>query len=208
MISPGQYASIQIGKLVCQGTKKIPKNETADSCSNLKKSGVVDSGNFILNDESVAFCDMEKPVDDNDIQKHVGDLTYKTSMFVAMSNGYYGDIQNGTIVFDSTEFDYSGDFENSTGTFTAPREGVYSFIFHAFFSKTDFIENTAKYIDVYVNDERTNYFKHEGNDNGQYTQWWSLTLKMGDKVHLSNRNENQLYVQSYYPMFFAGYYVG
>merc|ERR1712043_51027 len=164
-------------------------------------------GNYILNDESVAFCDMEKSSDDTEIQKHVGDLTYKASMFIAMSNGAHGDISNGSIVFDSTEFDYSNDFDNSTGTFTAPREGVYSFIFHAYFSPTG-EKYLDRYIDVYVNGDMVNYFKHGGNDYGQYTQWWSLTLKMGDKVMLYNRYDNQLYVVWNYPMYFMGYYVG
>ena len=75
-----QFSAITIGRLICRGKIAVPVNETTDSCSNLKRSGIVQSGNYILNDESVAFCDMEKRIEDIDIQQHVGVLKYKSSM--------------------------------------------------------------------------------------------------------------------------------
>ena len=63
-----QFAAIEISRMICKGQKKIEPNELMDSCSNLKTSGVTASGSYVLNDKSVAFCDMTKRVSDPEIQ--------------------------------------------------------------------------------------------------------------------------------------------
>ena len=75
-----QFASVTIGRLKCRGQKKLKPNEVTASCSSLKQSGVTQSGNYLMKDEKVSFCDMTKTMDDNDIEMHVGDLTYKDVM--------------------------------------------------------------------------------------------------------------------------------
>ena len=47
-----------------------------DSCANLKTTGVTQSGHYVLNDQSVAFCEMSKRIADPDIQRHIGKLWY------------------------------------------------------------------------------------------------------------------------------------
>ena len=76
MLYSAQIATIQIGRFVCTGKKRIEPEHVADSCSNLKTHGISDSGNYILNDQKIVFCDMDKVVDDDDIQRHVGKLAY------------------------------------------------------------------------------------------------------------------------------------
>ena len=47
-----------------------------DSCANLKTNGMVASGNYILNDQSVVFCEMSKQISDSSLQQHIGNLHY------------------------------------------------------------------------------------------------------------------------------------
>jgi len=203
-----QVAVIQIGRLVCQGSKKIPKNEIADSCSNLKRSGVVESGNFVLNDHSIALCNMEKLVDDDDIQTHVGDLYYKNSMFLAISNTDHEYIPSGRVSFDYTQYDYNGNFDHTTGTFTSSEDGLHAFFFSGYLAALS--SDYAKYVDVYVNGEMVLYFTVYESDTAysyqSITEFWSLELKQGDTVYINNR-DGDLYVFHERPMFFMGYYV-
>lgn len=203
-----QMALIQIGRLVCEGTKKIPKNEVASSCSNLKRSGVVESGNFILNGAQVAYCDMDKLVDDDAIQTYVGDLSYKSSMFYASTKDGDGYQPSGRISFDNIEYDYNGNFDKASGTFTATRDGLYAFFFNGYFGATTSSART-KYIDVYVNDEKTmeiRIYGSSGYSSLSITEFWTLNLIKGNTVHLDNRN-GQLFINSDRPMNFMGYYI-
>jgi len=202
-----QMAFIQIGRLVCQGSKVIPKNEIADSCSNLKRSGVVESGNFVLNDHSIARCDMEKSVDDDDIQTHVGDLSYKNSMFFAMSNSLDSFIPSGRVSFDYTQYDYKGNFDRTTGTFTASEDGLHAFFFSGRLGAP--YATNDKYVDVFVNGKSAIEFRFYNSDGFTYytmTEFWTLELKQGDTVYMNNR-DGDLYVNNEKPMFFMGYFI-
>ena len=61
----------------CQGQQKIEPNHLMDSCANLKINGNSESGNYILNDQSVVFCEMSKYLTDQDIENHIGSLRYQ-----------------------------------------------------------------------------------------------------------------------------------
>ena len=76
MLYESQFASVTIGRMSCRGKKQIEPQNLMDSCSNHKLDGMTSSGNFILNDESVAFCDFSKQVFDSTLQQHVGNLHY------------------------------------------------------------------------------------------------------------------------------------
>ena len=76
MLYSAQKATINIGRFVCTGKKKIKPENVADSCSNLKTHGISDSGNYILNDQTIVFCDMDKIMDEDEIQRHVGKLAH------------------------------------------------------------------------------------------------------------------------------------
>ena len=75
-----QYAAISIGNLKCSGSRSVSPNEIYDSCKNLKRHGIESSGNYILNDGSVTFCNMEKAVWDDAIQTKLGNLMFKDVM--------------------------------------------------------------------------------------------------------------------------------
>merc|ERR1711962_733870 len=59
-----QYAAIQIGRMTCKGMKHIEPDHLMDSCSNLKVNGVTTSADYVLNDNSVAFCNMSEAISD------------------------------------------------------------------------------------------------------------------------------------------------
>lgn len=71
-----QFAAITIGRLKCKGQKHIEPDKVMDSCANLKTNGVTQSGHYILNDQSVAFCEMSRQINDPAIEQHVGRLHY------------------------------------------------------------------------------------------------------------------------------------
>ena len=70
-----QHASIEISRMKCKGTRKIEPEHLMDSCSNLKAAGAM-SGNYVLNDGTVSFCDMTRQIYDPTIQRHIGKLRY------------------------------------------------------------------------------------------------------------------------------------
>ena len=76
MLFESQFASVTIGRMICKGKKQIAPQDLMESCSNMKLDGMTSSGNFILNDESVVFCDFSKQVSDSALQQHLGDLHY------------------------------------------------------------------------------------------------------------------------------------
>ena len=74
-----QVAQITIGRMQCQSQKKIEPNHLMDSCANMKINGNTETGNYILNDQSVVFCEMSKYISDPDIERHIGSLRYQES---------------------------------------------------------------------------------------------------------------------------------
>ena len=75
-----QYAAITIGSLKCTGSRNIVPERIYDSCENLKRIGIEKSGNYLLNDGSVSFCNMEKNIWDTGIQTKLGSLLFKDVM--------------------------------------------------------------------------------------------------------------------------------
>ena len=77
---PSQSAAILIGNLKCSGIKNIPPRQIQSSCQNLKRHGFENSGNYVMNDGSVAFCNMEKNFWDSKFETKLGDLMFKDVM--------------------------------------------------------------------------------------------------------------------------------
>ena len=79
--SDNQSASIYVGNLKCSGIKKVQhQSDIYRSCRNLKLSGVYRSGNYVLNDGSMVFCDMEKRMGDHKLQTHIKNILFKDVM--------------------------------------------------------------------------------------------------------------------------------
>ena len=74
-----QIAQVTIGRMKCQGQKKIEPNHLMDSCASMKINGNTETGNYILNDQTVVFCEMSKYISDPDIERHIGSLRYQES---------------------------------------------------------------------------------------------------------------------------------
>ena len=71
-----QYAAITVGRMLCEGRKRVASDSLMDSCSKMKLDGITTSGNYVLNNNSVSFCDMSKLMSDPLLQKHIGNLHY------------------------------------------------------------------------------------------------------------------------------------
>jgi len=197
-----QIAQVQIGRLKCRGSKSIQPSEINDSCSNMKRSGVTTSGNYILNNHDVAFCDMSKTINDPNIQKTVGELPFKDTMFSAkitssMVNGF---LDTGTITFEMTDYDYSGDFNKESGIFTAGKNGLYQFFFDGHANDSSEIR-----IDVYKNGNLDQIlYDYSGS---QFSQWWYMNLDEGDEIKLNNYHASTFKVDSKKNIWFMGYII-
>merc|ERR1712062_569246 len=145
-------------------------------------TGISASGNYILNDQTVAFCDMSKQISDPDIQRLVGRLSYDLSsplMFIAVreesgSSDYY--IPTGQISFNIEQVDHGSNFNAVDGSFTAPSNGLY-------------------------------YFYDNENNFEQITFFYTLELEKNDKVWLVNLNSDSFYVPKDHPMTYLGFFV-
>merc|ERR1712126_24490 len=171
----------------------------------MKRSGVTTSGNYILNNHDVAFCDMSKTINDPNIQKTVGELPFKDTMFSAKitSSMVNGSLDTGTITFEMTDYDYSGDFNKESGIFTAGKNGLYQFFFDGHANDRSEIR-----IDVYKNGNLDQIlYEYTGGYAGQFSQWWYMNLVEGDEIKLYNRWASTFTVDSNNFIWFMGYII-
>jgi len=199
LVYESQIAQIEIGRLKCRGQKQMEPKEITESCSNLKRGGVSQSGNYVLSDGNVAFCDMTKSMSDGGIQSILGKLSYKDALFFAKkeSPAFSGYLPTGTITFEEEDFDYSNDFQRETGVFTAPKDGFYQFFFDGYYY------SYSGHLSVYINGEYDQYFS--GSASSDHTFWWGYNLEQGDEVTIVNSSSSSLYVDSDWSLFFMGY---
>ena len=66
-----QFGSIEVGRLKCHGRREIAQDELYNSCQNLKIHGETASGNYVMNSGKVSFCDLEKGINDPNIEKQI-----------------------------------------------------------------------------------------------------------------------------------------
>jgi len=199
---PSQFAAITIGRLRCQGMKDIQPEHIMDSCANLKTFGVSQSGNYVLNDESIAFCDMSRGITDEEIQHHIGGLTYNDVLFWAYSKTHITST-DGYIAYDTLQVDNSNNFEKETGTFVAPADGNYAFFFNCYYGDP---ENGA--IAIYLNSGLERRIRSSSDDNSvndrELTAFWSMELNANDVVRMKEY-DGSINVDNYYRMSFMGY---
>ena len=74
---PGLTLFSYIDRLECGVEKSWKGNIFTESCSTLKRSGVNETGFYLLNDKGIAFCDMSKNLNDSNIQTGIGRLRFK-----------------------------------------------------------------------------------------------------------------------------------
>jgi len=207
MLYPAQIATINIGRFACMGKKTIDPDDVADSCATLKTYGITESGNYILNNHKVVFCDMNKLIDDNEIERFIGDLVYEDDVpsdvrFVAEATSTCE--ESGYLCFDIESIDKSNNFAKETGTFTVWDSGTYMF----FFSAQTHYEGDVS-IAVYVNGHQERYiYSDAAGDNSDFwrpiTLYWSMDLNAGDTLRLYH-DDGTLSVLSDHRMYFTGY---
>jgi len=199
---PSQFAAITIGRLQCEGAKDILPEDIMDSCANLKTFGVSQSGNYVLNDNKVSFCDMSKAASDQDIQRHIGSLTYTDVLFLAFSKEE-STITGNYIAFESLQIDKSDSFDKDTGVFDVPADGNYIFFFNCFYDDPGHAG-----IQVLVNEEIKEEFWIDIDDNDdadrQLVAFWSMELKAYDKLRLQE-DYGTISADSIHGIFFMGY---
>jgi len=200
-----QFASVHIGKLLCEGKKTVKPENLMDSCVNLKLDGVTQSGNFILNDQSVSYCEMTKKITDPDIQRHVGRIQYREEdvAFIVTATENSGCIPTGVITFDNKIIDYSNSFNIKEGIFVVPVTGNYLFFFNSPVGITDF---SGVYVHVNGYDD---YFFEEATltDDSSYLLNFMFTMQLeeGLELWLENPSSDTLFNNLNYPMTFVGY---
>jgi len=194
---PSQFAAISIGRLQCQGMKKIETKDVTATCANMKISGGYQSGNYILQDSSVAFCNMDMDLEDENIQTHIGGLSYNDNdvLFVATKIGHGGYVPVGKITFNQEDKDSTNSFSN--GVFRAPLEGTYLFLFSGYVST----DNRA-YLYLYLNGAKEREFYDGAPYPLEVTFHFTLSLQKDDEVYLSNEYESSFYTNLYRPMTF------
>jgi len=210
MLYPAQIATINIGRFACMGKKSIDADDVADSCSSLKTYGITESGNYILNNRNVVFCNMEKLIDDSEIESHVGKLwysdDYKNIRFIAYKYDDYGYIGNEIITYEGEAIDTSGSFSYSSGTFTAPVSGRY------YFSLSGNCVHDPCVIDLYLNDVRQGNHRFYDDDSSSYHRQFSaeftIHLDYGDDLYLYAYYDSTIYVGGGYgPLTFTGHLI-
>ena len=205
---PSQSAFISIGNLKCSGRKELQLKMVSSSCQNMKRHGMIHSGNYIMNDGSVVFCDMAKHILDPQIQNHVGKLLFKDVMFEAIIEGnHHSYLPAGVITFDRLVFQFKANFNITSGIFTADRNGVYYFQIDGFIY---FITVRARLL-VYFNNIPIRDIWNDGAEeyqNGrQLTSFWTFEMKEGDQVYLSNSYEHSFLVDGNQPFVFMGHII-
>jgi len=172
MVYPSQFAAVTIGRLRCGGKMDIQPEHIMDSCSNLKTYGVSQSGNYVLNNDSIAFCDMSKSINDEEIQRHIGDLAYNDFLFLAESKTE-STLSNKFIAFTKLQVDNSYSFEKETGIFTVPADGSYVFFFNCYYGHAGLAG-----VDVYVNGKPEREFRSNNGDEDfndrELSVFWSM----------------------------------
>ena len=70
-----QIAIITVGRLKCRGKKDIKPEEIFNSCRSMKIDGESRSGNYVMNNGKVSFCDMNNGLEDDAIQQETHWMT-------------------------------------------------------------------------------------------------------------------------------------
>ena len=66
-----------VDRMECGVEKSWKGNIFTESCNNLRKMGVNETGFYLLSNKGIAFCDMSKNWNDSDIQTIVGKIRFK-----------------------------------------------------------------------------------------------------------------------------------
>merc|ERR1719412_2007804 len=103
--------------------------------------------------------------------------------------GYH--IPTGNITYDHTLFDEGQKMDTNTGIYSAPKDGIYLFGIDGHKCSG----NALAEIRVYHNGVLKKTISHSDAtpQSTQLTSFWSMDLKAGDKVYLTNIQANSLY---------------
>ena len=115
-----QTAAITIGRMKCQGKKQIDGDEVSASCKNLKLHGIKQSGYQILNNQSIAFCEMQES---NNIQRDVGKFLLADQLNAEigiLKNSFEGEIAMMKKAFDKKHIE----LENRIGELEEENTGL------------------------------------------------------------------------------------
>lgn len=126
--------------------------------------------------------------------------------FLAVKNRYcHNSCPSGYITYDVVEVDNAGCFDKDTGTFVAPTDGTYVFLFNAFVATSN-----GTTVLVSVNGLETEYF-YSGDmganghrDGRQLNAFWSLKLVKGDTLRLLNSSRSSIYISFTESLYFMG----
>ena len=118
--------------------------------------------------------------------------------------GYH--IPEGTIMYDHTLFDEEKKMNLSSGIYTAPKEGVYLFGVDAHKCSG----NALAQIDAIHNGKIIKSISHSDSapQSTQLTSFWSVEMKAGDTIYLTNKQASSLYtLGTTYIFSFIGFFL-
>jgi len=203
MLYPAQIATINIGRFMCMGKKAINPDDVADSCATLKTYGITESGNYILNNQNVVFCNMDKLIDDSDIQTQVGKLWYVDDVedvrFIVY-NDDAGYVASGKITYSGQAVDSANAINYSTGIFRAPISGTY------FFSISGNYYAQSADIKAYLNGDELYEFidvMYSANENRQLAFDFTTYMSSGDELYMYDSNTDGFF-NTRNPLIFSG----
>ena len=130
--------------------------------------------------------------------------------FVASKNSDSYIPADTVITFDRKEVDNSNNFDMANGTFIAPVDGSYMFMFSASIRKpAPSKHGDSTVVEVYVNGGYAKDFHSDADPLWwrQMTFFWSTPLKKGDKLWLMNKFDQTLLIDGTNPLTFMGYLV-
>ena len=112
-----------------------------------------------------------------------------------------GFLPSGKISFDIEYVDTGNDFDFGQGTFIAPVDGIYWFIFTGYA-----YGSTYASVNVKVNDDHVMLFRDDYNGDSQelLNFQFSLDMKKNDKISLESETSTSLYADYERVMTFAG----
>merc|ERR1712136_215261 len=203
MLYPAQIATINIGRFMCMGKKAINPDDVADSCATLKTYGITESGNYILNNQNVVFCNMDKLIDDSDIQTQVGKLwcvdDVEDVRFIVY-NDDAGYVASGKITYSGQAVDSANAINYSTGIFRAPISGTY------FFSISGNYYAQSADIKAYLNGDELYEFidvMYSANENRQLAFDFTTYMSSGGELYMYDSNTDGFF-NTRNPLIFSG----
>jgi len=196
-----------LGPLQCSGSFQSSANGIPGSCADLWRAGESISGLYQVKTTDGAivtvFCDMTKLPEENGHQTLIGTSDIKSTLiyFTVVRQSSYSTY--GIIPYERILLNMGNAMNIATGTFTAPRNGIYYFVFTACIAPGtshgwgDMSSSTGHIVRI---ESSSSYACSVGSAH------MTVELKTGDTVH-TTLNYGQFFANGGHQISFTGYLI-